>query len=259
MPTSVPSVSNSPTVSPTEGMVIHRRVWDPCYPDPVALVGAKVLLKDFAGNIIDEAWTDEEGYYTFSGLPWSRFSVEVIYHECASAHPSSEPTLNPSKSSIPTRSPSSVPSISIHPTSSPTVSPTEGMVIRRRVLDPCYDEEVVLVNATVYLYDFGGNLVRNTTTGSDGYYEFSGLRWSRFFTEVIYPECPSEGPSPAPSSIPSSVISSLPSVSIVHCSDFRFYTFQHHAYICLLYTSGIEQTNIKSLTFKQSHWTLGWN
>eukprot|EP00985_Skeletonema_marinoi_P031147 scaffold36438_cov88-Skeletonema_marinoi.AAC.1 len=107
-------------------MVINRRVWDPCYPDQVALSGAIVLLKDYSGNIIDETTTNDD-----------------VYPECATVHPSTQPTSFPSVSSIPTRMPSRFPSLtpSIKTSVFPSVSPTEGMVVRRRVWDPCYDEQ----------------------------------------------------------------------------------------------------------------------
>ncbi len=147
----------------------------------------------------------------------------MIYPDCSSAHPSLGPTSVPSKSPTPSRFPTSLPTFvpSFDSSASPSLSPTEGMVIRRRVLDPCYDEQVVLVGATVYLYDFSGNVIAETTTGSDGYYEFLSLSWStRFYVEIIYPDCASEGPSLAPSNVPSIIISSLPSVSIVNYSYF---------------------------------------
>ncbi len=82
---------------------------------------------------------------------------------------------------------------------------------------------MVLVGATVYLYDFSGTIIAETTTGNDGYYEFLGLSWlTRFYVEIIYPDCGSEGPSLAPSNFPSNFISSLPSVSTVHYSGLSF-------------------------------------
>jgi hypothetical protein len=258
-------------------MVVRRRVWDPCFDEQVAVVGATVFLLDHSGNVIAETTTDEEGYYEFFSLPISRYSVQVIYPECASEEPSLAPTkvhsIFPSK--FPTRLPSSHPSQlpsfkpSFLPSASPSVSPTEGMVVRRRVLDPCYDEEVALVGATVYLYDFAGNIIAETTTGNDGYYEFLSLPLSRYSVEVIYPECASEKPSSVPSklqsnnpsNIPSMVLSSIPSVRIICqiASFVQFHLIFTYIYLppLLFNFSEIKQTIFESLSVQHSYWILG--
>ena len=222
------------------------------------------FLKDFSGNVIGQTTTNEEGYYIFLGLPWSRYSIEVIYPDCSSTHPSLGPTSVPSKSPTPLRFPSSLPTFvpSFDSSASPSLSPTEGMVIRRRVLDPYYDEQIVLVGATVYLYDFSGNVIAETTTGSDGYYEFLSLSWStRFYVKIIYPDCASEGPSLAPSNVPSIIISSLHFCK--YCPLFLFFSFLifffytneltlHYAYFIL------QRSSKPSLTPSESNSPTGY-
>jgi hypothetical protein len=210
-------------------MVILRRVWDPCFEEDIALVGAKVLLFDYSGKVIAETTTDDEGYYEFLSLPISRYSVQIIYPECSSEEPSSSPTVIHSDlpSGFPTRLPSSHPSQvsslkpSVSPSASPSVSPTEGMVIRRRVWDPCYDQEVALVDATVFLHDFAGNIIAETTTDNEGYYEFLSLPVSRYSVEIIYPECASDEPSLAPSKTQSNTPSNIPTLVLLKLSSVR--------------------------------------
>jgi len=62
-------------------------------------------------------------------------------------------------------------------------------MIRRPAFDPCHDNGLTLVGATVTLYNAFGELVDQTVTDSDGIYTFTGLPIGRYRTEIDYPEC----------------------------------------------------------------------
>jgi len=64
------------------------------------------------------------------------------------------------------------------------------MAIRRQAFNPCESGLVPLVGAPVFLYQQGlEEAYRRTITDADGWYEFTGLPWDRYETEVDYPEC----------------------------------------------------------------------
>ncbi|KAL3817219.1 hypothetical protein ACHAXA_001711 [Cyclostephanos tholiformis] len=76
--------SNAPA-SQVNGMTIQRQVYDPCDSSSV-LVGALVTLYSEAGQYVDETFTDSDGYYIFTGLPFVRYLSEVDYPECDGRH-----------------------------------------------------------------------------------------------------------------------------------------------------------------------------
>lgn len=140
---------------------------DPCKDGNEPLIGATVLLFNRRGGYVTNSTTDENGVVEFTGLPGTRYSVEVIYHECTS-----QPSLAPSYTSL--------------PSSKPTVTNWGGPEF-----DPCSaEDDVPLVGARVTLYDARGKYMENTTTGSDGYYTFTGEPpGARYSIVVDYPEC----------------------------------------------------------------------
>lgn len=112
-----------------------------------------------------------------------------------STSPSEQPSVVPTKNSTP--SPSRSPSTSVVPTKEPSSAPTEpptsspvgGMMIRRPAFDPCHDNDLTLVGATVTLYNAFGGFVDQTVTDSEGIYTFTGLPLGRYRTEIDYPSC----------------------------------------------------------------------
>ena len=157
---------------------------------------------------------------TNSNVPssWSssKPSNVISMQPSMSKSPSSMPSILPSTSSkpslrgvpVPTSMPSSTPSTtssnlpSNQPSKPTTVlnengilseAPTvTGMVIQRQAFDPCASGVVPLQDATVLLYQSGSTEVfRQTTTDSDGWYEFRGLPMSRYDVEIDFPDCSS--------------------------------------------------------------------
>jgi len=151
-----------------------------------------------------------------SGWPSSKPSNVISMQPSMSKSPSSMPSILPSTSSkpslrgvpVPTSMPSSTPStassnLPSNQPSKPTTAlnqndilseaPTvTGMVIQRQAFDPCASGVVPLKDATVLLYQSGSTEVfRQTTTDSDGWYEFRGLPMSRYDVEIDYPDCSS--------------------------------------------------------------------
>ena len=63
-------------------MTIRRQAYDPCLEGDVPLIGVTVTLYDAFDNFVDQTVTDSEGYYTFMGLPLSRYRTEIDYPEC---------------------------------------------------------------------------------------------------------------------------------------------------------------------------------
>lgn len=84
VPTEQPSstLTGAPTLSPVGGMTIRRPAFDPCHDDGRTLVGVVVTLYSAFGEFVDQTVTDEEGYYTFEGLPFGRYRAEIDYPDC---------------------------------------------------------------------------------------------------------------------------------------------------------------------------------
>ena len=92
-----------------------------------------------------------------------------------SSAPSDVPSQQPTLSTAPSSHPSSVPSKS--PSSSPTsVASVSGLVWEDSNGDGLIDDgEAMLPNKQISLLDQGGNVVKTTTSASDGSYSFTGV------------------------------------------------------------------------------------
>lgn len=123
------------------------------------------------------------------------FSVPTLATDLHSIHPSVGLSDFPSLSNQLSDSPSGVPTSSklptYHPSSThnPTSPPTEGYVVQGREFNPCEEGRVVLAGANVTLFSVLGQQIGQTTTDSDGRWEFGGLPIGRYFWVTDYPEC----------------------------------------------------------------------
>jgi len=96
-------------------------------------------------------------------------------------HLSDTPSEVPTLSTLPTYLPSS--------TQNPTSPPTEGYVVQGREFNPCKEGRVVLGGANVTLFSVLGQQIGQTTTDSEGLWEFTGLPIGRYYSVTDYPEC----------------------------------------------------------------------
>jgi len=128
---------------------------------------------------VTNSTTDEHGVVEFIGLPGSRYSVQVIVHEC----PSAEPSLAPSSTSLP----SSIPTSTNFPSTPPT---RKGGALIGQETDPCVGGDAPLVGAIVKLIGVRNVVIDQTVTDDEGYYVFEvpppGMRYT---LEVDYPDC----------------------------------------------------------------------
>lgn len=81
-PSTQPTISLNPTSSPTEGLVINGREWNPCEEGQVVLVGVTVTLYSVLGQQIDQTVTDSEGRWEFTGLSQGRYFTVTDYPDC---------------------------------------------------------------------------------------------------------------------------------------------------------------------------------
>jgi len=88
LPTAVPTKNPTPdpTSKPTPSLkattTIHRQAHDPCVEGDSPLVGATVNVYNVFGDMVGQTVTDNDGYYTFSGLPMGRYRTEIDYPDC---------------------------------------------------------------------------------------------------------------------------------------------------------------------------------
>ena len=209
-------------------MTITARVPNPCLGIGEPLVGALVLLYDHSGTYVAQTFTDSNGTYMFSGLPFGQYLVEIQQTDCMTVSPSARPSFTflptpfpttlpsaslssqPSTGTVPTLIPSLIPSLS--PTS-PTSSSTGSFVRRERVPHPCFTDDRPLIGATVILFDHMRREVARTATDDSGYYRFAGLPSGRYYTIVDFDYSSCNSSTPSPFSFPSSNPSVQPSIN----------------------------------------------
>jgi len=142
---------------------------DPCVENGSSpLAGATVLLYNTRGEYVATATTDENGVVVFHDLPGGRYSAKLANDPIC---PTSEPSIAPSISSLPTQSP---------------VIPGPSA----QVFDPCVGGNTPLVGATVRLVDIYQVTIQTVTTDQNGWYVFDTTPpGARFRIVVDYPQC----------------------------------------------------------------------
>jgi len=140
--------------------------------------GVQLDLKSSTGVIIATTWTNEVGYYRFTGLNGDNYTVVETQPDAY------ESTLNGTSILVPLADGENKINQNFGEVKPLLIS---GQVWVDYNVNGVREETVYLPDTTINLYNYEGTVVGTTTTDANGYYQFPGLYPGKYVIKEVQP------------------------------------------------------------------------